>query len=167
MQSCCLKHLQKLYLTLGVCAVVWAEFMVACQCPRMGSCGTEAQGRALSLAYSCTLMWQPPNCTSAHLDPPGDAPPAGQEWHAFCFAEKQGLYKRPILKTQNKYHLKVRACSSGLYFWMMKSKWLKTTGISNDWSYFWNITFKIIKPQCVFNVLITNCIQTILQIIIA
>lgn len=66
--------------------------------------GTEAQGKALSLAFSCTLMWQPPYCTSANSDPPGDVLPARQEW--------QGLYKWPILNVQNKCHLKVSACSS-------------------------------------------------------
>lgn len=126
MQTFCMKHAFKCieHLTLGVCAVVWAEFVVACQCSQMDVVGTEAQGRALILAYSCTLMWQLLNCTSANSDPPGDAPPAGQERHAFCLAKKQGLYK-PILKVQNKCHLKVRACSSRWQHVLIEWIWKK------------------------------------------
>jgi len=81
-------------------SVQWCELILwwPASVPRWAVVGTEAQGRALSLVYSCTLMYQPPHCTSAHSGPPGVAPPAGQEPCTRCFAEKQGLYKWPILK---------------------------------------------------------------------
>lgn len=72
----CLKHLQKWTnaTTLSACAVVWAEFVVACQCPQMGSSGHWSPGQstqpgiflhthvAATQLYICTF--RPSRCCS-------------------------------------------------------------------------------------------------------